>query len=97
MTDNRWSGSSRADSDEDETHPAGSPRQDLRHALGYGLEVSLRGAQLVCVSNKRVIMGGGVHALPGSRCSPSNFITTNNVTQKMQQMSSEHQTVIQFQ
>lgn len=42
-TDNRWSRSSRADSDEDETHPPGSPRQDLRHALGYGLEVSRTG------------------------------------------------------
>lgn len=65
MTDNRRSGSSRADSDEDETHPAGSPRQDLRHALGHGLEVSLPGARLVCVSTKRVNMGV-VRALPGS-------------------------------
>lgn len=85
MTDNRWSGSGRADSDEDATHPAGSPRQDLRHALGYGLEVSLRGAPLV----SNVSLWG----VP----EPSNFITTNNVTQKMQQMSSELQTVIQFQ
>lgn len=48
-TDNCWSGSGRADSDEDETHPPGSPRQDLRHALGFRLQVSLPAPQLMCV------------------------------------------------
>lgn len=38
--DNRWSGSRGADSDANETHPPRPPRQDLRHALGLGLQVS---------------------------------------------------------